>query len=916
MPRSEALDISPLANAIIQKSAEREAVAEAQAQEAGEQFARNEDEKLAAVRKALAEATDGLTDADEIADAHKTALRKLAEADILPPQANPAFLIGIGRAETERLLRRAQANLLARTPEFSALSDESGDLIEPPDANTAVQEEFDAILASPFIRSSRIARELVDKFRPDIEGEFLNNVAELRLDAQARRAAGMRRQQYAEGFTGYGPGYAGFISLGDADNDVEFTLSSIQDGLAHQRNEEGVQNVSQEFMDALEEWADTNMDEDPTRVRRVLSRVADLQLTPGLPIENDLSGPSRTLNALRERAEETENEDLARENRAQQELQGGTLRIFSNLYAQAMEDNPGLSGSQLTKLVQQDLSEDEQFLKIMDAAGVTELPEDIASSLVSEGQRMFAKGLQARTNEDNHWRDMAKTLAGEGADEETILAIMSEHLSPAALAEFARGDTAGAYTSISQGPGWKAIRTAVDPGQVPPGLAPETDREFKKAQAEAERAVVDQAEVLMKGGMTVNEALRSPEVQGIMDKLEETKTALRTPLFDANAEFEEARSRTDIAGMDAALGKMEKVANPLTYQAARVKRDETVRRSDNERTGMAEFQQGLSGMMGAVMDLLEAEEINPLVAREYGREIVAKYLNRTRAGMSETYKLPVDEQKAAQAAMFQSTSDEIMAEVLGQEKLAKLDTLRVEGPTRASERNEALAQFEIYKRDQSLANVLGADFVAEVLDDPHDTIGVLERATPEKLFGRSLDSLGNDLFDEDPADLDSSLDFWAQQFALGGGLTPEDVIAGKATLVFNGTGSRHQTERLEALGFTAHERTRVPGVPDPFGGPAKHTVDFAPTDGTAAVVNLDTFGGPVFSREVTLPTLHPTLTLLFQSDTALTDWLTNTPDAKRTALYEALNLDSADLKEADKAFRTQQRNRLLKYTTR
>jgi len=913
--RADFIDFQPLANAAIQKLTLDQRREEADAALEGERLAEDNAEVLEAISRAVDGATQGLTDPGEIADAQRGALRKLAEEGVVPPQANPAFLVGVARAEAQRALRNLGQTLQANAERFTVLADENGDLAEPstPDAEEFVAGEFARVFDSPLIRHSRLAREMVTQARDQMTDAFLGDVANRRLREQETRASALRVEQLTEGWTSAGgTDFMGIRALEDPEVDVELVLQSIAAGKDFMRDQEGVPAVHREVMTAIASYVDQNVDESPARVRRVLSRLGDLELIPGLAIDRDTRPEVAVIHRLRAQAEETEDRDLERASRRRRSLDGDLERSYTGQFVFHMKQAPHAPPNQLHEMAMASLEGSQEFQELLVQAEVDELSQAQQGNLRAAGDLAFARAQERSGAQDGFVRAQLKRMSREEEDAALVDAYALEHLSPQGYDEWQESGEGGVWNRIQQLPGFDSrVGSLVDRSALPQGLATATTRRLREAQADFEDGVAALAVRADRAG-ELDELLASPEVARLRQTYLEQLDGAVQPAEAARTELQSAVGRRDLAAADAALEKLQGLVAPEELRESIRARDEVADLNDRILVNDPIFQLHFREISEQMAGLLEQEGVDAEEAKVLGGEIQRELFFRMREEQARISPLSRREQIGARAEATARVREEIENQRLPEAMREGLAVARRE-PDDFKRLKDGLTEFEYFTTPVSQGGLTlratlaagerfgGPVNVPAVLDRPRSVEGPFERLNTDKLFDRTLGTAGRtkarELADALPGDRKARYDEWAYVQSLGGAFSPEDVLAGKGTILVTGkpgdlSGVR---ETLEAEGFSFE---RGPAAPR-LGG-------------------LTTSPAPIlrYSKEVELPELHPTLSLFFKTGQGLKDWLDSTPEEQRRAFYEELGLDTTDLPVADQRFKNRQERLLLRYLPR
>lgn len=900
----EVINFRPLAGAIVGQVNAIKEQDKADARREGLEFAQQNEELLLEVRQQLDLAVEGLTDRGDIAKAQKEALRRMAEAGLVPPQTNPAFLIGLAEGEAQRKLLQARNNLKGQIDRYSVLSDENDDLVDAPDPQDAIDAEFEAILGSALVRNSRIAREMIAEARPGIEGEFHAAVSSQRLAKQEDRARGLRGVEFIEGTERDGKTFLGIQSLADPTADGEITRASLQELMEHYR-ERGVPNVGEEFVSSLTAWANRTMQINPAEVTRALSRVGDLELTPGVPIDTDTRQWVQVIHTLRERANNALEDRSLKAARFNQVLDEGISRVYRGLFVQAMGDDPQALPDELHAAVMATMQEDPQFLALMDGADVTEIPAFIQGKLENYSVTAFESGLEQLDARDSAHIALYNRLRANGTPEDQALAILGTEASPAVLNRLEQGED-GTLDQLKGAPGWaelEALRTL-----APDNISIDQARGVRRLQTNFDTALQALASEGLAEGKTAAQVLASPAVTQLRQRMEAEVDSLVKPVEDGTREFLAALSNNDLSKADEIMGTLRPQLSAdrvLALDKERSRRGELLLNTLNNNPVYISTMNALERQVSLIAEDrgLDRTDTSALVSK-----IKNRFLRQTSGGVGAAIqgRTGVDKFEGIADLVDQALESSFEGLVTDEErKRAETIADDLPGFTKFTEADDR-------QKDYAATGSLTAALpdLPPILADTGQVISFYENNTLAKRRSRVLARLGSGVFEElssptaPPAE--TRIAALIRNAGIGGSFTPEDILNGQAEL------------RVPIDAVTASNAARDAGF---FGRrDSQEYADFLASRGMSLTLNPDyeptgrprlPFAFVTFKAEIKDP--HPSLTLLFQSRNELDQWMAETPDETRAQLYKKLGIVEADLEKADDLFQRYQTTRIDRY---
>ena len=887
---ADILDLDPVVKGIAGELQKKKAQDDADDRREGLEFAQANTDLLVDIRSQLDEATAGLTDRGDIARAQKDALRRMTEAGLIPPQANPAFLIGMAESEAQRTIQRAAENLRGRVSKYTVLSDENGDLVDPPNPQEAVDAEFKAILDSPLVRHSRIAREMVAEARPKIEGAFHGDVSAARLSAQESRSRAVRGAEWAQGTERGGRSYSGYLALEQPDVDPTVVLESLNQ-LRDEYRSKGVPHAGQELVASVTAWAEKNIEQNPVGVRRVLNRIGKFEVAPGVPLDADDRPFAVKLAQLRSQATDHEGEATLRAGRFQQVLGQGITTAYQGLFVRQMDEDPTASRSDLHERTLAALESDPQFLALMAGAEATEIPEAVMGGLRADSTRIYTEGIENLKQDDTNNIALYNRLRADGVPKEQAIAQISG-LSPAARDQITRTDD-GALDRLKGGVGWAevdALRTV-----APQDVSTEALFQLDRLGTAFDSQLAALATEGFAAGKSASQVLASPEATALRDRMRAEVEAVTKPVDEGVAAYIAALANNDLATADEIMSTLgPKLAPKLSVGLAK-ERSTALERQANMLPRNPVYQSTLNSLRRTVA-AATADEDAVTQARAID-EVERDFLLLTGSAVGETIKgLAGPARDEALATMVVGKSDELLAGLYDEDTLKKVRALRASRPE--------LVKFEAAQDDFSRfvgsgSKGLALEGLPTYVSSPNELFWFWERTKdPIRLRERVLTKLGSEAF-RDMNKPETSIKERREQLAkfagVAGAFTPEDIVAGKGTFripVDTMTAFHARNASSKAIDFSGQS-------PEEF--LAERGIKFeANPKYKPAGIPRPAFAFVTFELETT--DLHPTLTRIFSDIDKLGAWIQDTPPEARFKVYQNLGMVVDDIAKTDALF--------------
>jgi len=905
------VDIGPLGDQVLGIVQEEQKERRRLAQESGQQFGRDRanSDAVATLQEELAKVGEGITDDAELAKRQKGVLRTLREQGVIPDQADPVWLIGVAQAETERAMRQSARELMAGVGQYTAIEDGDGNLIVPEDAEEFAAAKRAELLASPLVSQSLTARELVDEFWPEIEGSFLDTIGEQRAGAQSARARSLRVNELATGFNRPGFEATGMRSLMDPSVGPLTAAKSFQDGVQYLREVENVGDPLELVMATATQISESDLEDDPEGVQRMLDIVGEIEITPGLPIENDSRPEAQAIHGLRRRAERAALEAAREENDAMGVLTSNISRVARGLQEEILADSGDVTSERAFRDTVERLLEDPTARAALGQAGLDAPPEWLLGTLRRTLSADFNQRGTLDAAEDERIMSRLTAMQRAGTPDLIVAAFAGDQLSAAGLRQWTKDEPGKVWNALRQSPGMRQLDAVVSDKAIPRNVNPADYTSLQKEGSELLSYVQQRALDLKRKGEEPTDVWALPDVQ---EKLRARETKLRgfeEQIQEGVSEFNIALSRGDSEAMDEALSKLRGRVEQSVITDLRSKRDRTASTQENRLLGNLRYQNSLRAIDSVIQDLAETEGLSAEVTSALKAEVVDSFRERALAGAKETQSLAPEEQIVATNRAIRDAMLESMDPYLKDEDKKTLRLAAEVGPRKAARNRQGALDYRAYVNSGSVpaAVALTMGPVPEWLGDPQSTIGFFESSTPERVFGRTARyTIGQEIRDASLAD--TVPEEFAQRLTslalLSGVQSPEDFMAGKPIQVDISKGDIGNLDRswggdLLVLTQATNEKADL-----------RRARLQAALSASDSVITFDSKDGVKLTLTPDYDQANTHLSLFFQTGKAVDEWIANTPEADRMTFFTKLGLDTADPAQATVEFRRRQLLRL------
>lgn len=920
--------LSKLSNALAQSSQQATKLKVAKDVEAGEQFGRGKKEKVEVITSALEKATKGLK-GKKLSDARREAMLKLTEEGVLPPTANPAFLMGLSRAEAQRLNSQVERGLSEQIESLSAITDEDGNMVEPPDIQGAIDAEYDKALSSPLVQNSFTAKGVIDDSRQKIEDDFLRQVTERRSVALQERKETLDIDRINQGFETNTGDTVGLLTLGDLDSGTPEDIQSVTDGLAHLRNAESSPNVQVLFEAAVNSAVSDLVDDDPESAERLLTRIGTVEIIPGLPVEND-ARMTRTMANLRQRVENQKNHKSEQHAKAQRTLRSSLDSTFGGLLSNELAERKGEDPTLVVNDVLASMEDNLEVQEIMDAAGVTDIPDSMIGTMRQTGIAISSQAVGEQNTQDRALINGLRKQLIQGGDPDIILktalgGVFTGDISPDAYTTFQ--DDIKATTDVigvaQQLPGFSRVQTTLSSSKIPDGVSLDERQGLETQATEGKEAIFDILLEATKGVTSRQERarimsakLKGPEVAEVLDAYSERLGVSDESIGGGRGRFEAALNNGNFEGAREILGTFSAELSPdartsLTNQVhqAATAFEDTQLKSVAVRTSKATI-------IDTVSNALTTGGIDGATAAAKLSQLDSEFNTLLRGRMSEVNNASPENR----SRVLEGVSKEIAAQLLEEFKDPELEEETESVLTEAFQDSQRFLREMDTKRAFEEGTTVGvalSNFPTlpkgitpeDLLDFDSPTVGGFSGLfTSIQSDFKNLDArqgLRSVMRFEsgDEKSLEQQNEGYVFRQSMVGGLSVDTVLSGNTTLdVKLDTRISSSVERTLGLkGQDQRDRAKVKAAAEERG----FTVTFPTQEGDTSF-NL--------KREVPLKDaeFHRELSLFFRDQKEITKFFTR-PDEERTDFYNkiGMKIDGAEeLAKQDKKFNATQKSRL------
>ena len=926
----EVADFTPLALAITKSMAKAEKEEAEEWTVEGAEYGGRED-AVETLKLALDKAAEGLSDPDEITKAHRVALRKLAETQGVPAAMLPDWLIGVSRMEASRVISNIDTQLLENEDRFTILSDENGDLAEPDkgEAQQFAESLYAEALDSPLITNSPSAKEMLVEAQSKGTNEFLGRVHLKRWAKQEERAKWLRVDRIRKGYTKpNGETFIGLDMMGEPSIDAtsravgkvlgmgtgqvveRSVIENVEAMLADMRDNESVPNIHLEFMDALKAFQKEESKEDPDRTARALSRLLEIELMPGLPIERDKRPEVQVIIDLIEDTENQQGEQVVRSSQAARARATLLDKAYGEEWSLAQEANPDASPEDLHTEALIGLEQNPEWLEVVKDTH-TPVSEGEASRLSDKGDSYFQSELSTNKALSAAVAQEGISRLGQGENLGAVRDWVEESGGPSALREFDQrgGDL---WTKLGNSQQGANIKSVAGRSGRPTQYGSELDLALDFLADDFERGVITLAKKLDSEGR-LEELTASDEFKKLAADHTEKSAEITKPVDNAIESFGVSLGRGDSVGMDAAIESLGGKVSATYLQGLATARSDSARKEaeavgrsnqfgDITRSLVLDFEAALvrsveNGGKGLLPDDAKALSDD---ARSRIRNELVKY----RATIS-------DQPREKQAELLQQKGDVLLEQEFARHFSPKQNEairFRTDFPVEEQAFRQAGLDMESYRESGSIAEALNEPGLPPLVGDPYlekDFFsfpyflgGITGRWAEARVRTREAalngaveqvqDFAGKEFSEGLLVQAKDLTDRWVRISSLVGTISPEDIIAGETTLRINAPLASR--EKLGSMGFSFVEMVG----------------DFrAPLYGSP-LIDLGVEQG-YFEKQVKLETaagkrVNPRFYLGFRNQQSAEDWIITMTEKEQKLFFNALGWPTKNLQHTQQEF--------------